>query len=66
MQKFAVEGGVPLIGQEALMDTMKDIIVDTIGALVMSILGYISLKRKTDFVDKLIFRRTKKHDEPQD
>ena len=66
MQKFAVEGGVPLIGQEALMDTMKDIIVDTIGALVRSILGYISLKRKTDFVDKLIFRRTKKHDEPQD
>lgn len=65
MQKFALEGGVPKVGQEALMDTMKDIIVDTVGALVMSVLGYLSLKHKTGFVDKLIFRRGKKHDEPQ-
>lgn len=59
MQKFAMEGGVDKIGQAALMDTMKDIIVDTIGALVMAIIGYISLKYKTGFVDKLIFRRKK-------
>ena len=65
MQKFAWEGGVPKVGQEALMDTMKDIIVDTVGALVMSVLGYLSLKHKTGFVDKLIFHRGKKHDEPQ-
>ena len=66
MQKFALEGGVPKVGQEALMDTMKDIIVDTVGALVMSVLGYLSLKNKTGFVDKLIFRRAKKHDESHD
>ena len=46
MQKFALESGEPLVGRNALMDTMKDLIVDTLGALVMSIIGYVSLKHK--------------------
>ncbi|MCK9165562.1 MAG: hypothetical protein M0P45_07035, partial [Candidatus Cloacimonas sp.] len=29
-------------------DTMKDLIVDTIGALVVSLIGYFHLKRKKD------------------
>lgn len=62
MQKYALEGGAALVGQQALADTMKDIIVDAIGALVIAIIGYISLKRDKIFVNKLIFKRHKKDD----
>ncbi|NLX63661.1 MAG: hypothetical protein GX022_02620 [Clostridiaceae bacterium] len=41
MQKYMLEDGTPLIGQEALADTMKDIIVDAISAFVISTAGYI-------------------------
>ena len=37
---------------------MKDIIVDAIGALVMSTIGYISLKYKKGWVEKLTIRFT--------
>lgn len=56
MQKFALSDGTPLIGQAALMDTMKDIIVDAVGALVMSVIGYTSLKYKKGWVEKLMIR----------
>lgn len=56
MQKFALDDGTPLIGQAALKDTMKDIIVDALGALVMSIVGYISLKYKKGWIEKLMIR----------
>ncbi len=54
MQKFALENGVNLVGRAALCDTMKDLIVDSIGALVTSIMGYISLKYKKGWIDKLL------------
>lgn len=54
MQKFALENGVNLVGRAALCDTMKDLIVDSIGALTTSILGYISLKYKKGWIDKLL------------
>ena len=66
MQKFAFEDGTGKIGQAALMDTMKDLIVDTIGALTMSIIGYISLKHKTGLVDKLIFKSHKQKAETEE
>ncbi len=53
MQKFSLEGGEALIGQDALKDTMKDLIVDTIGAFVMSVIGYISLKYQKGWLEKL-------------
>ena len=59
MQKFALEDGTPLMGRAALLDTMKDIIVDTAGALVMSVIGYISLKYKKGWVEKLLLHRKK-------
>ena len=37
MQKFLLADGTPLVGRAALTDTMKDIIVDTIGALIASL-----------------------------
>jgi len=51
-QKYALENGDLLIGQAALFDTMKDLIVDSIGALAVSIIGYISLKYKKGWLDK--------------
>ena len=36
--------GTMLVGREALRDTMKDIIVDSIGAFISSTVGYISIK----------------------
>ena len=59
MQKFGTEEGVLFLGQAALADTMKDLIVDTLGAFVMSVVGYISLKYKKGWIDKLLLRRGK-------
>ena len=44
MQKYATATGVDLVGRAALYDTMKDIIVDTLSALVMSFIGYCQLR----------------------
>lgn len=41
MQKYGTEDGVLLIGREALSDTMKDIIIDTLGALITVIIGFL-------------------------
>lgn len=54
MQKFALEGGTQLVGRAALIDTMKDLIVDIVGAFVMSFIGYISLKYKKGWIEKLL------------
>lgn len=57
MQKYAIESGEPLTGQEALTDTMKDLIVDSIGAFVMSAIGYISLKYEKNWIKRIRVRR---------
>ena len=38
-------------------NTMKDLIVNTIGALFMSIAGYISLKYKKGWIDKFLIKK---------
>lgn len=38
----------PFLGKSALFDTMKDLILDTIGATVVSIISYIDLKKKKE------------------
>ena len=45
----------------ALADTMKDLIVDTIGAAVMSVIGYVSLKYQKGWVEKLLLKRRHHH-----
>lgn len=60
MQKFALEDGTNLIGRLAVIDTMKDIIVDAIGALVISIMGYVSMKYKKGWIERLQIRNMKK------
>lgn len=60
MQKFALESGTELIGREAVVDTMKDLIVDAVGAFVISVIGYISLKYEKGWIEKLQIKRLKK------
>lgn len=50
MQKFRLEDGTELIGRAALSDTMKDIIVDCLGALAATLFGWGSMLRKKGFV----------------
>lgn len=56
MQKFALEDGTDLVGRFALMDTMKDLIVDCLGAFVMSVIGFISLKYQKGWIENLLIR----------
>lgn len=56
MQKFALEDGTQLIGRDALTDTMIDLFVDAVGALIISIIGYISLKYNKGWIEKLQVR----------
>ena len=60
MQKFRTYDGVILVGREALMDTMRDLQVDAIGAFVMSLIGYISLKYDKYWLNKILIKRKKK------
>ena len=52
MQKWRTEAGVPLVGQAALADTMKDIIVDVLGAGIISLSGYFSMKRQKNWLQE--------------
>ena len=63
MQKYALENGEMLIGQNALMDTMKDLIVDAIGAFVMAVTGYISLKYKKGWIENMQVKIAEKSEE---
>ena len=59
MQKFALESGEQLVGRNAVSDTMKDLIVDSIGAFVAAVIGYISLKYKKGWVESFLLKKDK-------
>lgn len=48
---------VPFVGAEALKDTMKDLILNTLGSLLISILGFIDLKRNSFLLNKLSIKK---------
>ena len=54
MQRHRLEDGTQLMGQLALYDTMKDLIVDVLGAAAICIVGYIILKHKNRKVLRLV------------
>ena len=56
MQKFRLADGTVLAGHEALSDTMKDIIVDCLGALAAAAAGYFSLKSRHGWASDMIMR----------
>lgn len=58
MQKFALEDGQELVGRAALVNTMGDLIVDAVGAMIMSAVGYVSVKHRKGWVARLLVRRT--------
>lgn len=60
MQKFMTADGTLLVGHEALGDTMKDLIVDAIGALVTSFVGFVSLKYDKGWIENFQLRRLEK------
>lgn len=45
MQKVVTDTGQVLVGRDALADTMTDLILDTIAALAVSVVGYVLLRR---------------------
>ena len=47
MQKARLEDGTPLIGNAALTDTMKDLIIDAIAALSVAVIGFVTNSRKS-------------------
>ena len=55
MQKFITANNTVLEGQEALFDTMKDLIINTTGALIICAIGYYLMKKKgtVNLVDEL-------------
>ena len=53
MQKYMLESGEALVGQAALADTMKDLIADSLGAIAMSVVGYVSMKHKTGWLENM-------------
>lgn len=59
MQKFILEDGTVLLGREAIRDTMEDLMVDCLGGLAASIVGYISLKYNKGWIEKLQIRKKK-------
>ena len=64
MQKFAMENGAPLIGRAALNDTMKDLIVDAIGAFAISLIGFTSMKSKKLWLERFQFKKLDKENTP--
>jgi uncharacterized membrane protein YjdF len=60
MQRFKDNFGVGFVGRAALADTMKDFILNTIGATFISILGYIDLKRDLGLIEKMALKKYEK------
>ena len=46
MQKFATDQGVQFVGHEAVRDTMEDLMVDAVGAIVVCVVGALFLRRR--------------------
>ena len=59
MQKYITADGTVLTGHAAISDTMKDIVVDMIGALVSSVIGYISVKQSQKWLIPALTNGTK-------
>lgn len=50
MQKFMTVSGELLVGHEALADTMKDIIIDAIGAFTATVIGSLAIKHEKKWI----------------
>ncbi|MBC1482206.1 hypothetical protein HCJ52_03635 [Listeria sp. FSL L7-1485] len=57
MQRYNLSNGTPLTGRAVLQDTMSDIIVDIVGALIIAIIGYFALKKGRPWMEHFEFKR---------
>ncbi|MEG0798928.1 MAG: hypothetical protein RR228_01475 [Bacilli bacterium] len=57
MQKFMLENGKQFIGHAAVADTMKDLIIDTIGGLIISVMGYFSIRNNNKWLNNIIIKK---------
>ncbi|MDR1030713.1 MAG: hypothetical protein LBL76_07560 [Treponema sp.] len=48
MQQYITYSGTVLIGKAALFDTMKDLVVDILGALFSCTIGFLTLKKREE------------------
>lgn len=54
MQRWAFVGTlVPKVGQEALKDTMVDLTVDTLGAILAGLLIFLDFKNNSKYINKI-------------
>lgn len=60
MQKYALENGRVLSGRKALADTMGDLIVDAVGAIIMSVIGFISVKYRKGWVGRMLIKHRRR------
>ena len=56
-QKFQDGNGVDLVGRAALMDTMCDVIVNSLGTVTANIFGYYSLKHEKVFFESVLIKK---------
>ena len=59
MQKCFLEDGTALMGQAGLFDTMKDLLLDTFGALVAAVSSFLSLKHKKRWLYSYLIKEVK-------
>lgn len=52
MQKFITADGTVLIGRDAVSDTMEDLIVDALSSLAICIVGFFTLKKENQSLEK--------------
>ena len=57
MLRWAERDGTAHVGLPALYNTMSDFIANAVGAAVVAVMGYVSLKNRRKFVDGLVIRK---------
>ena len=58
LQRYASSAGKAFVGRAALMDTMGDLIADTIGAGLLCIYAYFNIKRSSRWLQGFYFHKS--------
>lgn len=56
LQRYMTEAGQPYIGREALMDTMGDLLTNTLGALILTVYSFTQ-RHKPEYFKSYAFRK---------
>lgn len=60
-QSYMLEDGTILIGHAAIIDTMKDTMLNTLGAYIAASNGFVSIRHKHGWIFHYIFDKNKHH-----